>query len=84
MSHKLEEIRAYPEDRRRLIVLVSTISISLVIIVLWLANIWLIAPLSKSSAKSESVSSLDSNIKKEWQSIGLGFGLLLNTIKNQF
>ena len=39
----LDQVRSYPEDRRRRILFISTIVITLVIILGWLLNIWLVS-----------------------------------------
>ncbi|OHA58533.1 MAG: hypothetical protein A2571_02035 [Candidatus Vogelbacteria bacterium RIFOXYD1_FULL_44_32] len=80
---KLDEIRAYPEPKRKQILLVSTFAITLLIILLWLLNIWLLSAGPKTQTDSANFD-FGANIEREWHRIELGLGALKNTISNQF
>ncbi len=73
----IQKVRTYPEDKRRQILLASTITIMVIIIGLWLLNVWYLA-VTPTVPIEEGV--VADGFKKEWSTLIVGFNSVLESL----
>lgn len=83
----LEKIRQKPEVERRRLLLVWTVSATLFIILLWLANIFLFMPQADSATivgQQERLNKMKVNLNEGITRVYLGFDLMVDKSKDLF
>lgn len=83
----LEQVRKKPEAERKRILFVWTILGTLIIVGLWLFNMWWLMPSADTTqilAQQENVTGVKASIKDSVEQFKLGLNLIIETIRGIF